>query len=222
VRYAILAFVLSAAGGCLAFAPLHAGMPWIWLGLGLVQLPLAIFALIRMRNTGCLREMLQPRWGDISLGVGSALGLYALTWAGRVWITPSGTSREAWLMRVYLQVGDPKMIQNNLTLLGLAILAVSACDELAWRGLVQPALDERFGSRRSWIATGLLYGVSFLPAGWFLRDAIGLNPLVPSAALFGGLVWSLLVARAQRLAPAILSHGLYVWFVVAQFPLFAL
>jgi uncharacterized protein len=222
VLYAVLALVLSVAGGYFALTPLHASTPWIWLGLGLVQLPLAIYALIRMRNAGVLRDLLQPRWGDISLGVGSALGLYALTWVGRVWITPSGASREAWLMRVYLQVGDPKVIQNNLTLLGLAILAVSACDELAWRGLVQPSLDERFGSRRSWIVTALLYSVSYLPAAWWLRDAIGPNPLVPAAALVGGVVWSLLVARTQRLVPAILSHGLYVWFVVAQFRLFAL
>lgn len=216
-----VALFLSVAGGYFAFMPSRGSSPWIWLALGLAQLPLAIVSLLRMHRTRTMREQLAPRWGDISLGVGSALGLYALTWAGRVWITPSGSAREAWLMRVYLQVGDPMVIQSNLTLMGAAILAVAACDELAWRGLVQPALDEKLGSRRSWAATGLLYGVSFLPSAWWLRDAVGPNPLVVLAAVFGGVVWSLLVARSQRLVPSILSHGLYLWFVVAQFRLFA-
>jgi membrane protease YdiL (CAAX protease family) len=148
--------------------------------------------------------------------------LYAATWAGRVWITPAASKREAWLMRVYLQVGDPVVIQNNLTLLGLAILAVAACDEIAWRGLVMPILDEKIGSRRSWIATGVLYGLSFLPSAWWLRDTIGPNPLVVGVALMGGVVWSYLTIRSQRLVPSILSHGLYLWFVVAQFRLFAI
>lgn len=216
-----VAFLLSVVGGYFAFVPSRASSPWIWLALGLAQLPLAIASVVRMHKAGSLRDLLQPRWGDISMGVGSALLLYAATFAGRMWITPAASKREAWLMRVYLQVGDPNVIQNNLTLLGAAILAVAACDELAWRGLVMPLLDEKLGSRRSWIVTGVVYGLSFLPSAWWLRDAIGPNPLVVAAALLGGIVWSFLVVRSQRLVPSILSHGLYVWFVVAQFRLFA-
>lgn len=222
MAYAIvaLAFVLSVAGGWLAYAPSRASTTWVWLALGLVQLPLAIGALVRMYRQGTVREMLAPRWGDISVGAGSALGLYALTWAGRVWITPSGSPREGWLIRVYLQLGDPRVVQDNLTLLGTAILVVAACDELAWRGLVLRVLEEKVGSRKAWVLTGLLYAISLLPTAWLLRTGVGPNPLVPAAALAGGLVWSLIAARSQRLVPSILSHGLYLWFVVAQFRLF--
>jgi len=222
VAYAIvaLAFALSVAGGWLAYAPARASSTWVWLALGLVQLPLAIVALVRMYREGTVREQLAPRWGDISVGAGSAMLLYALTWAGRVWITPAGTAREGWLIKVYLQLGDPRAVQQNLTLLGIAILAVAACDELAWRGLVLRLLEEKVGSRRAWAVTGLLYAVSLLPTAWLLKTEVGLNPLIPAAALAGGFVWSLTAARSQRLVPSILSHGLYLWFVVAQFRLF--
>ncbi|HQP36243.1 MAG TPA: CPBP family intramembrane metalloprotease [Polyangiaceae bacterium] len=217
-----VAFLLSVAGGWLAYAPSRASSTWVWLALGLVQLPLALVALVRMYREGTIAERMQPRWGDISLGAGSALMLYAVTWAGRVWITPSGTPREGWLVKVYLQLGDPKVVQDNLTLLGIAILMVAACDELAWRGLVLRVLEERVGSRRAWWMTAVLYGVSLAPTVWLLRTEAGPNPLVMAAAVAGGVVWSLIAQRSQRLLPAILSHGLYLWFVVAQFRLFGI
>ncbi len=218
--FVALAFALSVIGGWLAYAPSRASSTWVWLALGLVQLPLTIVALVRMYREGTVREQLAPRWGDISVGVGSALLLYALTWAGRVWITPSGTAREGWLIKVYLQLGDPRVVQDNVTLLGIAILAVAACDEITWRGLVLRVLEEKVGSRRAWAVTGLLYALSLLPTAWLLRTGVGPNPLIPLAALAGGFVWSLITARSQRLLPAILSHGIYLWFVVVQFRFF--
>lgn len=213
-----IAAVLSVLGTVVAFA--RPGSHLEFLAGGLAQVPLALLALVRLHRAGALREVLQPRWGDISMGVGAALVLYVVTWAGRLWLTPAGSSREGWLLRVYVHTGDPMIIQQNLIPMGLGVLVAASCDELAWRGLVFQALEKRFGSRWGWIVSGLLYGVALAPTAWWLRDPAGLNPLVVAAGLCGGLVWSFLVARTQRLVPSILSHALYVWFLVVQFRLF--
>ncbi len=221
--YVLAALALGIAGAWLAFAPGRAnGSHWTVLGYGITMAPLAVLALVRMVRAKEVRELLQPRWGDISLGVGSGLLLYAATWVVRATVTPVGSRREGWLMRVYAQIGDPEIIQRNLTLFGLAMLIVAVMDEVAWRGLVLPVLNERFGTRRGWIVCGAVYGLTLAPTLWWLRDPAGPNPLVFAAGLAGGMVWSYLATRSSRLVPSILSHAMYVWFVVAQFRLFTI
>jgi len=50
----------------------------------------------------------------------------------------------------------------------------------------------------------------------------GCGGLVVLAALGCGLVWGLVVARTGRLPVAIVSHVLFTWGVVLQFPLWRL
>jgi membrane protease YdiL (CAAX protease family) len=216
-----LGFALTLAGAAVAFAPSRAGSASMWLAMVLSQVPVAAVSLARMRRANALGEMLQPRWGDISMGVGSALLLLVVTWGARAVVAPPVTAREAWLFRAYLQAGDPAALERNVAPTVAAILAMAVLAEIGWRGLVLQELEERVGSRRAWVVTGLLYGAAFAPSAWLLRDRVGPNPLVVGAAVAGGLVWSFLAARTGRLVPAILSHALYLWFVVAQFRLFA-
>ena len=126
-------------------------------------------------------------------------------------------------MRVYLQVGDPEMLQRHMLVVSLGVCTVAALEEISWRGYVFPILEERLGTRRAWPATAVLYAVAHLPTMVLLRDAFaGPNPLVVLAALGCGLVWGLVVARTGRLPVAIVSHVLFTWGVVLQFPLWRL
>ncbi len=215
--YPLIAFVLTAAGTTACFHPSMAGTPWMWLAFGLSQAPLSVLALRNMQRDGELRELLQPRWGDISMGMGSALLLLAASLGMRAMVAPEGSPRQAWLFRAYLQAGDPNLLQANWPVVAAAIIALAFVTEMAWRGLVLPSAEARWGSRRAWPMVGVAYGLAFVPGAWWLRDAAGWNMLIPFAASAGGLVWSFLAARTRRLVPSMMSHAVFLWFVVVQF-----
>ena len=217
-----LALVLSLIGAAVSFHPSLQGSPWMWLAFGLCQVPVAALALRKLHADEELRDRLLPRWGDISLGMGSALLLLAGSWVARKSIAPDGSLRHDWLTRAYEQAGDPALLETYWAPVLAAVLVLTSLEEIGWRGLVMPTLEERFGTRLAWPATGLLYGLAFVPTAWWLRTDAGPNPLVIGAALLGGFVWSFLAARTQRLIPSILSHAVFVWFVVVQFRLMSL
>ncbi len=217
MAYLVIALVLTLAGTAVSFHPSLAGTPWMWLAFGLSQAPLAMVSLARLQREGEVREQLQPRWGDISMGMGAALLLLAGSLGMRTLLAPAGSPREAWLFRAYLQAGDPKVLQAHWPVIAAAIIGLAFLAECGWRGLVLPSLEERLGSRRAWPVVGLAYGLSFSPGAWWLRDTAGLNVLVPMAAIAGGLVWSFLAARTRRLVPSMMSHAAFLWFVVVQF-----
>jgi membrane protease YdiL (CAAX protease family) len=163
---------------------------------------------------------LRPRSGDLTFGAIVTVMLFFGALAGRMFLAPHGSVREAWIMRIYLQVGDPEMLQRNVIVVSLAVCAVAALEEVSWRGFVYSALEERLGTRRAFPATAVLYSAAHLPTMVLLRDPFaGPNPLVMLAALGCGLVWGLVVARTGRLPVAIISHVLFTWGVVLQFPL---
>src|SRR5262249_33779359 len=155
----------------------------------------------------------RPAGGDVTLGAATAALLYAGAMAMHVTVLPRGTAREAWLFRVYLQIGDPEAA--GAMSIGGAIFLVAALEEIAWRGLVMHALSGWLGARRAWLLSAALYAGVHLPTLWLLGDPVaGWNPLVAAAALAGGIAWGYLVNRTGRLVPAIFSHALFTWAIV--------
>jgi membrane protease YdiL (CAAX protease family) len=166
---------------------------------------------------GTLAARLSPRWGDLSIGALSAIVLLFASWIGRSALAPAGTPRQAWLFRIYLQLGDPELIQNSLVLTG-TLLFIAAAEEIVWRGMVLDLVAERLGTRTAWIATTFLYALSMVPTVFTLRDPeAGPNPLLVTAALGAGLVWSFLAARIGRLLPVAISHMAFTYFSAVQF-----
>jgi membrane protease YdiL (CAAX protease family) len=213
----VAALVLSLVGVTVAFYPGLSGSPWVWVSLGGSQLPIAAYSLKNIIKNNELQDRLGPRWGDISLGMGSALLLFAASWMGRTVMAPNGSARTQWLARAYAQLGASDALEKHwmLVLVGVCIIAI--IEELGWRGWVLPMLEQRHGTRLAWPLTGLLYAVAFLPTVWWLRSDSGPNPFVVGAALLCGCTWSYLAAKTQRLLPSILSHAVFVWFIVLQF-----
>jgi membrane protease YdiL (CAAX protease family) len=182
-----------------------------------------VMAVLRMRREGTLAEAMRPRSGDLTFGAIVAAMLYFGALAGRTILAPHGSAREGWLIRIYQQVGDPEVLQRHMIGVSLAVVLVAALEEITWRGLVYPLLEEKIGTRRAWPATAVLYAAAHVPTALMLRDPFaGPNPLVVFAALGCGLVWGLVVARTGRLPVAIISHALFTWGVVVQFPLWRL
>jgi CAAX protease family protein len=223
VLIAALALALVAASMSVATRQELSGTSFVFLVPAIPYALLTIVAVVRMKKEGTLSERLRPRSGDLTFGAIVTVMLLLGAVAGRTFLAPHGSAREGWLIRLYQQVGDPDVLQQHMVVVSLAVVVVAALDEISWRGLVYPALEESFGTRRAWPATAVLYATAHLPTMFLLRDPFaGPNPLVVIAALGCGLVWGLVVARTGRLPVAIISHALFILAVAIHFPLWRL
>lgn len=209
--------VVTAASAFLVSRPEVAGQPRLWLYAMLPQLPIAVLALLSMARSGRLKERLTPHRGDVFLGVLTAVIMVMVTWAGRTLIMPHGSPRGAWLARLYLQLGNPTLLQATRWLPPVLIVG-SMLDELVWRGWIQDRLSTQYGSSRGYAITCALYAVAAAPAMYNLADpTVGLNILFPLLALIGGLIWGYATLVSGRATPAMISHAAFVYFSVMQF-----
>ena len=183
--------------------------------LGTVYTGLSVIAVLRLRARRETR-LLRPRAGDVTIGAFVAAILYGLALASHLAIT-SKPPAVGWVFQIYLLFGDP--LSNVHLLVSAALGVIGALEELTWRGLVLPVLEERMGTSRASVTTAILYASAHLPTMFLLADPVaGRNPLLVIAALGCGLVWSYLRFRTERLVPVLLAHGLFTWAIV-EFPL---
>lgn len=217
MKRTLSAFLLVTAGMAFSFRPEIAGKPLFWLGIALPYLVLTVVALRKMYADGTLIDALQPRWGDLSIGVLSATVLLGSSWAVRKLWVPPGTTRQGWLFQIYGQVGDPEVIQRSI-LYTLLIVAIAVAEEIVWRGMVLAELSERFGTRRAWPLTAVLYGATALPTVYTLGvPGAGPNPLLFIAALGCGIVWSFVASLSGRVPPVAFSHVAFTYFSLVVF-----
>jgi membrane protease YdiL (CAAX protease family) len=217
MKRTLLTLVVITGAMAFAFRPSVAGTPWFWLGIGVPYAALAALSLHKLWQEGALVEVLTPRWGDFSVGFVTAAVLILSSWAARAVLAPAGSTRLAWLFRIYAQIGDPDRVQRSAVYTSALVLIV-ICEELVWRSMVLDELTERFGSRRAWPLAALAYGASALPTLFTLRDPLaGYNPLLLTAALGCGIVWSFLASIKGRLLPVLIAHGVFTYFSLVQF-----
>jgi uncharacterized protein len=216
----ILCLLLVGGANFAAFSAASAARPAVLYWLLGAYVPLGILAFWRMDRDGTMLDLFRWRSGDIALGGAVAIGLAASMYFGRQMVAPRGSVNEAWLMRLYLHLGEMPAERTKLVLLSLGIIAVAALEEIVWRGLVQQVLEEWLGARGGWLSATALYALAHVPTIWLLAmPSAGENPLLPLAAAYCGIVWGFLTARLQRLPPALVSHVLFTWGLAAQFPL---
>lgn len=216
----ILPLFVTAVGAISAYfasRPEMAGQPKLWLYLLLPNLPLALLACLSLSREGRLKQRLLPHRGDVFLGVLTAVVVVIATWSGRYLVMPHGSPREAWLGRLYLQLGDPQLLESARWL-PLALLLGPVLDEIVWRGWIQDSLSERLGPIRGLVMTSGLYAITALPTTLNLADpTVGANVLGPLLAIVGGLVWGYATQLSGRATPAMISHATFVYFSVMQF-----
>lgn len=200
-----------------AFDPRRAGTPAMLIAIGLLYALLAAFALYRLDQRGELRARFRPAGGDLTMGAITAGLLYGSAHVVEHALAGRGSPQEAWVMRLYLQLGDPQAVGRMLV--GGAVFVVAVLEEIVWRGLVMRSLEAALDRRRALLLTTVLFAAAHLPTLYLLRDPVaGLNPLIVLAALGCGLVWGLIYLRASRLSPAIFAHALFSWSIV-EFPI---
>lgn len=234
VAYLVAIVVAVGTGSHFAFQLARAGQPSFLLWLGLPTVVIAIIGALRAHKDGDLYRRssfdegggargagwLNVRSGDFTRGFGAALLLFGIAYAFTKLVAPTGSDRESWLARLYLQLGDPTTLRENVAFVVAGIIVLAVSEELVWRGLVTSLLEEKVGSRRAWVWAAVLYAVAHVPTMWALRDPIaGINPVIVVAALAAGLVWGFMARRFERLLPGIFSHVLLNWTVLMMFRL---
>jgi membrane protease YdiL (CAAX protease family) len=191
--------------------------------VGATYAVLAGYAAVRLHGLGLLGPMLRPAWGDASRAFLVAMLLVGLAHGLRFVMDVRGGPALQWLMRVYLQLGDPGYVRAHAAVYGTAVILLSFAEELVWRGLVLVRIEEAWGSRRAWAMAAVLYALAHAPTAFVLRTgASGPNPFLVLAALAGGLAWGALARVTGRLVPGILSHALTDWIIAAVLPLWSL
>ena len=208
MRLVILTCAVVATALAFSMRQELAASPAMWLGLCIPYALLAALAVYVLYEDGTLLERARFHWGDVSIGVVSAILLLCGAWLVRNVMFPPGSKETVWLFRLLLQLGNVQ----RAPLLAFVLLLLVLAEEVVWRGMVLDALTERFGSRIGWILAAFAYGSSHLPTLVTLSDpSAGANPLVVLAAFGCGLVWSFAAARLGRLPPVVISHLAFVY-----------
>jgi hypothetical protein len=223
--FVAVSVLATAVASYFAFQPASSGGVMFWLLAGGPTVLLAGIAAAWAWREELLREWLAPRWGDFSRGVAGAVLLFGMAYAFSRIATPVGSPREVWLVSLYGQIGDPRVLQSHAPLVASAIAVVALAEELVWRGMVTQLLADRMGTRTAWIGAAVLYAAAYVPTMWALRagGVGGVNPVLPVAALGAGLLWGGMArAFGGRLAPGVLAHALFDWAVVMMFPLWGM
>ena len=222
VSFVALAVVVTAITGWFAFSPAHAGTLGFWALAAGPSILLGALAAVWAQREELLREWLVPQWGDFTRGVVGAMVLFGIAWVFVRLVVPPGSERQIWLVSLYGQLGSRRELQARGPALAVTIAATALAEELLWRGAVTRLLAERVGSRWAWVWAAVLYAMAYAPTAWSLKVGDGLaslNPVLPVAALAAGLLWGGMARVFGRLAPGVLSHGLFDWAVVMMFPL---
>ena len=172
----------------------------------LMAMATGALAVVAMLLQGPLLLRQGVRAGDLVLGVGSAVALWVVFWAG-------GQLAEVILPFASEGVDDVydfKAGQSPLLVAALHLLVISPAEEVYWRGLVQSTFQGRWGVRRGWLAGTAAYGGVHLLTG---------NPMLVIAATVAGGAWGALYAWQGRLLPVVVSHALWGVLVFLVFPL---
>lgn len=193
---------------------LQQGLQVLLLYVGLMVPPLLILAVQLRPLAG--REpangWLQWRWRPPGTAIRAALGqllmvLPLVTFAG--WLVQrllgdSGGSNP--LLDLVLTVRNPAaLLCFGVTAMVLAPLF----EETLFRGVLLPALGQRWGDRAGVLVSALVFGLAHL----------SLSELLPLVVLGTGLGW--LRLRSGRLGPCVLMHGLWNGFTFTNLVLLA-
>lgn len=217
--FVAVAVFVTALASYFAFSPAHSGSIAFWVLAGGPSVVLATVAAVIAHREDLLRDWTTPRWGDVTRGILGAAVFFAAAFAFARTVCPPGSPREIWLVTLYGQIGDPRKLEQNGAIVGATVFIVAAAEELVWRGLVTQILADRVGSRTAWVWAAVLYALAFVPTLGSLGSAAGLDPILPMAALAGGLVWGAMARFFGTLVPSVLAHALFDWLVLVVFPL---
>src|SRR5579859_4089127 len=138
--FVVVSVVATAVASFFAFSPAAQGSVAFWALAGGPTVALAVVAALWAQREELLKEWLSPRWGDFSRGVVGAVLLFGVAWAFSRIVAPVGSPREIWLVSLYGQLGDPRVLQAKAPVVAGTIAVVALAEEVVWRGMVTQLL----------------------------------------------------------------------------------
>lgn len=179
-----------------------AGVLSDWIDLwSLLAGGLMIFLILALQSDPLFSQLIYGDFRDrtgraLALGIGSALLLYAVFFAGNVFLKKFFPASSEHLTAIYnLKFGSPQLR------IGIFLaLIIGPGEELLWRGWLQRHWSSILGPLGGWLGVSLLYCLVHLPS---------LNPVLVLAALVCGLWWGFQYYKFNSLLSNIVSHTLW-------------
>lgn len=135
-------------------------------------------------------------WRALVLGIGSALLLYVVFFAGSVFLRKFFPASNEHLTAIYKLKSGSHQLRIGLFL----ALIIGPGEELLWRGWLQRHWSSTLGPLGGWLGVSLLYCLVHLP---------GRNPVLVLAALVCGLWWGFQYYKFNSLLSNMVSHTLW-------------
>jgi membrane protease YdiL (CAAX protease family) len=178
---------------------------WWWMSLNLVLL-IGLGAAVDSSFFSALKaDLLSGTAKKISLGVVSAVGLYAFFFVGNLISRRILPFAGAGIAEVYGFKAEASTIRIVL----LMAFLIGPGEELFWRGFLQRRWQERFGRGPGFLAAAALYALVHVGSG---------NPMLVLAAAVCGLFWGALYLRTGSILLVAVSHTLWDIAVFVLFP----
>ncbi len=170
-------------------------MDWgvFWYKIAASALILAALAFL-LQPEGRLRLALNPK--TIGLGMGSAVLLYLIFWAGK-------SASTALLPFAGEQIGSIYGKGEGTPVWRIALLlffVTSPCEEIYWRGDLQKKMMTRFGGGGGGVLAPPLFSGGHI---WCLNFML-IGAAAVAGAFWGGMYW-----RLNDLSPVIISHAIW-------------
>jgi len=135
-------------------------------------------------------------FANVGLGVAVAIALYAVFWAGGLFLGILFPGSRELIGSVYAT----KTALPEWTIALLLVCIIGPAEEIFWRGLVQKHLITATNSNVGLILAALIYALVHLWAK---------NGVLVLAAFVCGLIWGWLYLQRGSLIPVIVSHALW-------------
>jgi membrane protease YdiL (CAAX protease family) len=164
-----------------------------WLEMSLSILCLGALGLILKRDLLSLGKITKRH---ILIGILSAIGLYAVFYAGNIISGFLFPFKDAQISMVY-----GNKAQGSLPLIGLLLFfIIGPGEELYWRGFIQSSFARKFGENKGYAIATLLYAGVHISTG---------NFMLVLAALVCGVYWGWIYKKEKSLIPVLISHAIW-------------
>ncbi|NPV83579.1 MAG: CPBP family intramembrane metalloprotease [Candidatus Aminicenantes bacterium] len=147
----------------------------------------------------------EKTWHGLALGLVSALLLYAVFFAGNIFLRKFFPPSAEHLASIY----NLKLGSNQLRIGLFLALIIGPGEELLWRGWLQRHWSARLGKLAGFLGVSLLYALVHLPSR---------NPVLVLAALVCGLWWGFQYYKFNSLLSNVISHVLWDLLVFLLLP----
>lgn len=178
---------------------------WWWMSANIIIM-ISVSFYFDSRYLGILKDDFSRHTvRKILLGIGSAILLYFVFWAGnylsRQWFGFAGEG----IQDVYSFKGDAA----HYRILVLMAFIIGPGEELFWRGVLQRWFSYRSGTLKGFVMATLLYTAVHV---------FSFNPMLIVAAFVAGLFWGYMYYRYKSLLMNIVSHTVWDIGVFLVFP----